>query len=207
MSITTYSELKTAVASWLNRSDLTAYVPDFISLAEVRIKRDVAKMNLIGLEKRATASTVSGDAYLATPTRLLSIRSLKLNTAPVRVLKYMPSDALNTIYNSTATSKPYAYSVIGDEIKLAPIPDSVYTIEMNYYAGETPLSDSNASNWFMANAPDLLLYGALVEAEPFLKNDERISVWSGMYENALQALDDMNRVQSFAGSGLEMHVL
>jgi len=196
MALTTYSELKTAVASWLNRSDLTAQIPDFISLAEVRINRDVAKMNLVGLEKRATASTTSGDDYLATPSRMLSVKSLKLNTNPVRVLKYMTPDSLSRLYTGS-TGVPKAYTVIGDEIKFGPAPDGVYTVEINYCAKETPLSSSNSSNWFMANTPDLLLYGALVEAEPFLKNDERIQVWSGMYSTGLDSLDTMNKSIGF----------
>lgn len=207
MALTTYTELKASVASWLNRSDLTTQIPDFITLAHVRIHRDVSKLNLVGLEKRATASTASGDAYLSTPTGLMSVRSIKINSAPVRVLRYMTPDALSEVYNSTATSKPYAFSIIGDEIKLAPIPDSVYTVEINYFAKETVLSDSTASNWFMANTPDLLLYASLLEAEPFLKNDERINVWSNMYTSGLNALESMNRVLTTSSGPLEMRVV
>jgi hypothetical protein len=207
MALSTYTEIKAAVASWLNRSDLTTHIPDFISLAEVRINRDIAKLNLVGLEKRATATTVSGDAYLATPSRLLAIKSLKISGSPNRVLKYMTPDALSEVYNSTSTAKPYAYTVIGDEIKFAPIPDSAYTVEMNYCAKEQELSGSNATNWFTTNAPDLLLYGALMEAEPFMKNDERLATWSNMYSTALTALETMNHSLSFSGSGLEMRVV
>lgn len=207
MALSTYTEIKASVASWLNRSDLTTQIADFISLAEVRINRDVAKLNLVGLEKRATATTTSGDAYLATPTRLLAIKSLVVNGSPNRVLKYTPPDVMAQLYNNTATAKPYAYTVIGDEIKFGPVPDSAYTVEMTYCAKEQPLSGSVATNWFTANAPDLLVYGALMEAEPYMKNDERIATWSNMYQAGLSSLEEMNRTLSFSGSGLEIRVV
>ena len=207
MSITNYSELQTAVANWLNRSDLTTYIPDFIALGEVRINRDISKMNLVGLEKRATADLTAGDAYLGSPTGILVIKSVKVSGSPNVVLKYMTPDALSETYNSTATAKPRAYTIVGDEIKFGPIPDSAYTVEITYTSKETALSDGNTSNWFTANAPDLLLYAALMEAEPFLKNDARTQTWAGMYGSSLDALDSMNRVLQFPSSGLEMRVL
>ena len=205
MSITTYSELQTAVSNWLNRDDLTTYIPDFITLAEVRIKRDVAKMNLVGLEKRATTTTTSGDEYVTTPTDMLSVKSIKINSSPVRRLRFMSLDALEEHYPSTSTSKPYAYALVGTEFRLAPIPDSAYTLEIAYCHSPAVLSGSNTSNWFLTDTPDLLVYASLLEAEPFLKNDARIATWQTMYNSALQSLESFNNTGRFP-DGLEMVV-
>lgn len=206
MAITTFAELKTAVANWLNRSDLTTYIPDFVTLAEKRINRDVAKLALVGLEKRSTSTTTSGDAYVTLPTDVQTIKSVKLNTSPVRRLKPMSLDAIEEAYSSTSTSKPYAYSVVGSEIRLAPIPDSTYTIEIAYCYTPSVLSDSNTSNWFLTDTPDLLLYASLLEAEPFLKNDQRILTWQSMYDRGLESLDSLNTSQRFS-DGLEVSIL
>jgi len=206
MAITTYSELQTAIANWLNRTDLTTYIPDFITLAETRINRDVAKMALVGLEKRVTSTTTSGDAYVTLPTDVQTIKSVKLNTSPVRRLRPMSLDAIEDAYPSTSVSKPYAYAMVGAEIRLAPIPDSAYTIEISYCYTPTVLSASNTSNWFLTDTPDLLLYASLLEAEPFLKNDQRIMTWQSMYDRGLESMDSLNNSQRFS-DGMEVAIL
>jgi hypothetical protein len=94
----------------------------------------------------------------------------------------------------------------GAEFVLAPIPDTNYTISMLYYAKPEAMSDSNPSNVFMANAPDCLLYGALIEAEPFLMNDARLAVWSSLFTNATQSLNDSDDASEFSGIPLTMSV-
>src|SRR5210317_2096975 len=112
MAITNYSELQTSIANFLARDDLTAQIPDFISLAEARMARE---MQARSQEKRATANLVAGDAFVSLPTDLRSIRLVKLNTAPTEVLEYYTPVRLNEMYASGATGKPRAYTVIGAE--------------------------------------------------------------------------------------------
>lgn len=201
MALSTYSEIKVAVADWLNRSDLLSHIPAFVALAEKRINRDVANLQLLGLERRAT-STATG-AYVGVPTGILSVKSVKLNTSPAQHLKYMPPDAINERFTDNGTNRPVAYTVIGDELKLAPAPDSSYEVEVIYCAKEAALSDTDTSNWFTANAPDLILYAALMEAEPFLKNDERLATWAQMYKSGLKSLEDSNNALRYPSSGLQ----
>jgi hypothetical protein len=80
------------------------------------------------------------------------------------------------------------YTLLGSEFQFAPYPDSEYTLRMVYYYKPDFLSDSNASNLFLANCPDLLLYGALAEAEPYLMNDERVNTWASLYDRGLASL-------------------
>jgi hypothetical protein len=83
---------------------------------------------------------------------------------------------------------PTYYTVTGSEFQFAPIPDSAYTLKMIYYASPTYLSVSVSSNVFLANCPDLLLYAALGEAEPYLMNDARTQTWAALYDRGLNSL-------------------
>lgn len=204
MAITTYSELKTTIASWLNRSDLTANITDFVTLAETRIHRDVASLNLVGLERRATATTTADDAYIGYPTGVLNIVSVKLNTSPVRVLRFMSRDEISSAYDGSSVSEPLAYTIIGDELKLAPTPDAAYTVEIIYTAKETVLSDANTTNWFLANTPDLLLQASMIEAEIFLKNDQGVQKWSTLYQASLASLESSNKSLRYPSAGLRV---
>jgi len=197
MALSNYTELKAAIADWLDRSDLTARIPDFIALAETRINRE---LRIRAMEYRATMNTTAGQRYFALPGSYIQMRNFQLNTNPVTPLEYITPEMLDRLYGSNTTGKPKAYSLIGDEIQLAPIPDTVYEVEMAYYEKFTPLGDGTGgtvtSNWLTANAPDILLYGALIEAEPFIKNDERIQLWLTAYKEAvdkLQKADDRDR--------------
>jgi hypothetical protein len=89
-------------------------------------------------------------------------------------------------------------------MQFAPIPDTTYTVYMLYYASPAFLSDSNTSNVFMANCPDLLLYGALVEAEPYLMNDNRIAVWAGLFQRSLDSLTTSDDRGEHSGSPVAM---
>ena len=81
MSIGTYAELKTSIANFLARDDLTAQIPDFIQLAEGRMSRELETREQ---EKRSTATLTSGDEYIALPTDMREVREVKLNTSPYR---------------------------------------------------------------------------------------------------------------------------
>ena len=102
----------------------------------------------------------------------------------------------------SSTGKPSYIAREGSNFIFGPYPDSAYTIKGIYYAKLTALSDSNTTNWFTSNAPDLLLWAALCEAEPFLKNDERIMLWQSKYDMAKEAIQREERDEQFSGGGL-----
>ena len=181
MAISTYSELKTAIASWLDRSDLTDIIPDFIALAETRHKRD---FKIRRMETRVTANTIADTEYYTLPDNYVAMRNIKLNTDPKTPLDFLTPEIMDRLNAGSSTGKPKAYSIKGNDIQLRPIPDGVYEIEIAYYKHFTALSDSNTTNDMLTNHPDAYLYGALVEAEPYLMNDKRITVWQQFYDRA-----------------------
>ena len=160
MSISTYSELKTAVANFLARTDLDDQIPNFIQLAEARLSRELETRDQ---EKRATATLTSGVEFIALPTDMREIREIKLNTNPNVVLEYKSPTALDTAYTG-ATGRPVAYSIVGAELKIRPIPDDSYTAEIIYIGSLSALSDTNTTNVMLTRHPDAYLSGALVEA-------------------------------------------
>ena len=196
MAITNYSELKSAIADWLDRTDLTDSIPDFITLAETRHRRD---FKIRRMETRVTANTVADTEYYTLPDNFVAMRNIQLNTDPKTALEYLTPEQMDRIYAGSNKGKPKAYSIIGNNIQLRPLPDSAYEIEMLYYKYFTPLSDSNTTNDMLTYHPDAYLYGALVEAEPYLQNDKRIQTWASFYERAKKDIIDSNERDRHSG--------
>lgn len=184
MSITTYAELQTAIADFLNRDDLTTTIPTFIQLAEAVFQRDVEHWKR---EERATAS-VSG-RYAAIPSNFYSpIRvALQSKHAPLEPMS-LNEMARERALRNDAAGIPTKYALTGGEIELFPTPNDEFTLEMVYREKIPVLSDSNTSNWLLERAPDLYLYGSLVHSAPYLKEDERAAAWASLYQAALDAL-------------------
>ena len=199
MALTTYAELKTSIGDWLNRSDLTSVIPDFISLAEAQIERTLRARQMI---VRANASF---DAqYGAVPSDFLEAKSLKLtSTNPQSPLSFLSIDALDAeMTKHTASGKPKYFGVVGGQLRIVPTPDATYTTELTYYAKLTKLSTSVASNWLLSSSPDIYLYGSLLQAAPYLQDDARIQTWATLYERALNDLQTADDRGASSGGAL-----
>lgn len=192
MALTTYTELKSSLADWLNRSDLTSVIPDFISLAEAQMERQLRTRQMI---VRATASFAAAQDYGAVPDDFLEVKTIKLDTNPVTSLTFQTIDSMDQLSNTTylSSGKPLYFTIVGGQIRLLPIPDGAYTAELVYYAKLSKLSSTTTTNWLITQAPDVYLYGSLLQAAPYLQDDARIAVWSSLYQaglDQLQVADD-----------------
>lgn len=201
MSISSYSELQTAIANWLDRTDLTSRIPEFIALAEARIGR---RLRVRGVEGRSTTALVAGQEYYSLPTDFLEARNFQINTNPVNVLAYRTPEQVDLEYSTSSTGTPKVFTIIGTEFQLKPIPDSTDTLEIAYYKKLDPLTSSNATNWLTSNAPDLLLYGSLIEAEAFLVGDPRIPIWKAAFDESMEEWNLQERKGRWSGSHLEI---
>jgi hypothetical protein len=201
MAFTTYSELKTTIANYLARSDLTSVIPDFIRLAETRLQRDLRIRQMLVV---ATASTTGGDSTLGLPTDFLEMRDIHLNTIPIATLRYKAPNSFYQESRVTDGGKPIDYTILGAEMQLAPVPDSSYTAQMLYYAKPPVLSDSTASNVFLAYVPDALLYASLAEAEPYLMNDARVQTWASLYSRAIDSISTSDQASEYSGQPMSM---
>lgn len=205
MALANYSDLKAAVANWLDRTDLTARVPEFITLAEAKLNRDLRARQM---EQRSTANTVASEPFLTLPTDFQSVRRLRVLSAaddPIKPeLKYLTPDQLNEyrVTRSPASASPTHFTIKGDQFELWPTPDAVYTLDMVYRKNIPALSDSSPTNWLLTYAPDVYLYGALLEAAPYLMDDERIGVWSAAFGAVISSVNRVGWASSFIASPL-----
>lgn len=201
MALDSYSALKTTIASYLARSDLDAVIPDFIRLAEIRLQRELRIRQMLTV---AQASTTGGIATVGIPSDYLEMRDIHIVANPVRTLSY---ETPNSFYRNTRSAEsgvPNSYTVLADDMQFAPIPDAAYVLQMLYYVKPPVLSDSNPSNIFLANAADALLYGALGEAEPYLMNDARLSVWAALYDRAVNSISVSDQSSEYSGQPMSM---
>lgn len=203
MSYTNYSDLQASVAGYLGRSDLTTQIPDFIRFAELRLGRELRTRQMLNT---ATAPTIANDARTALPTDFLEIRDLFIQGNPRRPLTYLSPSAFTREAKADSIGLPVFYTILASEFKYAPIPDTAYTLEILYYAKPTFLSTSNTSNVFLANYPDALLYGALIEAEPYLINDARSQLWATLYDRAIKNISDADQSGDYSGVPLQMKI-
>ena len=201
MALATYSDLQTSIANYLARSDLTAQIPDFIRLTEIRLRRDVRIRQMLKLSYTAmTGSTVG------LPSDFLEMRNLYLETNPEQPLTYQTPSIFTRDGLAQESGQPRNYTILSDEIQVSPAPNGTFNVYMLYYAAPDFLSNSNTSNVFMAQCPDLLLYGSLVEAEPYLMNDNRLTVWAGLFERGLNSLTTSDDRGEYSGAPISMKV-
>jgi|TARA_R110000824_G_scaffold235883_1_gene424649 hypothetical protein len=203
MAISTYAELQTATANWLDRTDLTARVPEFIDLTESTFNRTIRNHRMI--TKNDSYSLDS--RYVNLPADTLEVIRIVVDVSPQITLEYLTPEEIAERRSSNSTGRPVYFTVIGgstNQIELLPSPDSTYTSSIVYYTKIPALSDSATTNWLLTNHPDIYLFGTLVEAEPYLKNDERMPMWSARLSKALEELKLQGEREMHTGSSLRM---
>ncbi len=201
MAITNYTELKSNIADWLNRDDLTSVIPTFISLAEKQMNRSVRHYKMI-VRKEATLDT----HYTALPNDWLETVRLHIASGETHRLSLVSLDDMIELREKSGNTagRPRYYAHVGNSIEVYPTPDSTYSMELMYYQTISTLSSTNTSNWLLEVGPDAYLYGALLQAAPYLAEDSRIEVWGGLYSSAIQALNNTSDASRDSGSGLKM---
>jgi hypothetical protein len=180
--VTTYSGLVASVQSWLNRSDLTAKVPDFIALLEARLNRE---LRVPDMEEVTTLVLTDGAVDL--PTDFLEARHLYINGATDYDLTPKPLSVFRSLYPTMTGCHPTIYAVADGQITVAPSSDD--TLTLHYYQKLNPLSADNETNWLIVSHPDVYLWGALVMAEAFLWDDERVPGWKSLWDEAIGSLE------------------
>mgnify|MGYP000433063177 FL=1 len=203
MAITTYTELQASIADTLNRDDLSAAVPTFISLAEADMQRRVRHWRM---EKRSTAELDT--QYSAIPADFVEVIRFYVTSNDTRPLELISQAELldRKAKRSNASGAPAYYALTAGELEIYPVPDGTYDVELYYISRIPALSDSNASNWMLEQYQDAYLYGALVHSAPYLKDDARVTVWAALYQNAIDAINAESERSKFGGSGRRMKI-
>lgn len=203
MAISTYAELQTATANWLDRTDLTDRIPEFIDLAESTFNRTIRNHRMI--TKNDSYSLDS--RYVNLPTDTLEVIRIVVDVSPQITLQYLTPEEIAEMRGSNSSGRPQYYTVIGgstNQIELLRSPDQTYTSSIVYYTKIPALSDSATTNWLLTNNPDIYLFGTLVEAFPYLMNDERMPMWNARLDKALNELKLQGEREMHTGSSLRM---
>lgn len=191
-AVMTYDSLVEDISSYLERTDTATLqkIPQFIMLAEQVI---AAELKFLGNLTVVTSNMVAGEPVIDKPARWRKTVSMNIIVAgkrqPVLLRKY---EYLREYWpNATLQEVPKFYCDYDyTHWLVAPTPASAYAFEVLYYERTQPLDSSNQSNWFTQYAPQALLYGSLLQAMPFLKNDERIPMWQQQYDQIMSVLKD-----------------
>jgi len=203
MALSSYSELKTAVANWLNRTDLTDEIADdFIKLTEADFN---AKLRIRPMEQIDTI-TIDSETE-SVPTGFIAVRSFYiLSNSTKYPLEYITPANMFETRGGSRTGKPRAYTIESDNetetFRFGPSPDTSYTGYLSYYKAISPLSVSNTSNWMLANHPAVYLYGSLYHAANFLGGIDQgqLSQWLQMYATALERCEQNDKQDSYGGA-------
>ena len=201
MALSNYSDLQTSVASWLNKSNLSSSIPDFIALAEADINR---RLRLQSMEQVGTGSTSSATIDLSSVlTRWAKIKSVTVNDASTYwILNYVSPQQFWQRHATSFQAVPEDYTLVGDTLRFGPTPDTSYTWTIWYFQKVEPLSTAG-TNTILTNHPDIYLYGSLVAAEPFLKNDARLQTWKLLYESAMAAAQQESNTDRVGGTSAQ----
>ena len=205
MALNNYGNLQTSIADWLNRSDLTNVIPDFIKLAETQLNREIRHYKM---HNKATANIET--QYSATPTDWLQSIRFHLNDTSATLLKQTSPEEIAKLRDDAddAKGKPQYYSHVGDLIEVFPSPSANFQGELLYYQsipslGSTP---ETSTNWLLAMSPDAYLYGSLLQASPYLQNDERMAVWGATYEGIINAINGESDNTRHSASNLQPRI-
>jgi len=210
----TYANLLAEIALYLNRTDLSDRIVHWADLA----KRDVERgqfildgksvsVNWSCMKKRQTTS--SDEAYITMPSLIKEIRWVKIlyETKYYDLVQQDPQAALTIYPHVSGTGIPEAmpkiYSFLDEqsEILVRPTPDQSYTYDIGFYAYSAEMTVTD-TNWWLTNAWELLLYGALIKAEPYIFNDPRMATWKALYEEGLMKLAKAEKSATDAGKSM-----
>jgi hypothetical protein len=203
MAIASYSDLLLAVQDWLfGRTDLEARSPDFIAFAEAKFNRT---MKCRQMEARATTAvdmTSATPQYLSLPADFQIMRRIRLLGMPGQSrLSFATGQQIDDMRDNTddRAATPTHFTLLGTELELFPTPAAAVSFEMIYRRNMPALNTTPSggtliiTNWLLALAPDAYLHGALMEAAPYLAEDERIPVWQGKLETTVQELNQLSQ--------------
>jgi hypothetical protein len=203
MAINTYAQLQASVADWLDRDDLGSQINDFIFLAEKQMEREVRHYKMV---ERSSGELDS--QYSAVPADWIETIRFGISSGDTFALSLTTlSDLMMRRQNTRNTSgRPQYYAHVGELFELFPTPDATYTMELIYYQEIPKLSTSQTTNWLLTDAPDAYLYGSLMQAAPFLGEDQRIQVWSQLYAGAVSSLNNASDRTKQSSAGMRIQV-
>ena len=195
----TYDEIKTKVAEYLNRTDLTSQMDMFIDLTESDINKVIKHQDLI---KRANA--VAETQYTQLPSDWSRVINVELNTSDHTTLLQQSTESLDLKRTSidNVSGRPEYFAITDNAIELCPTPDTNYELQLTYYANIPELSSTNTTNVVSGKFPDVYIYGCCKHASVFLMEDERVGMFQTLFDKALEEVRLQQERASFGVGSL-----
>lgn len=177
-----YAALKTAIAGFLHRNDLTSMIPTFIEMAEARFNRELRSS-----EQEETAITDATTEFTTLPDDFLQLRMMYSGN---RKLTYYPPERLQQMIDVSYVPQIPVYSIQDKQFRLYPTPttENPTPLRILYWSKITPLSDTETTNWLLEKHPDLYLFASLLEARGFVKADSQMAMWEARVDKTLAQL-------------------
>lgn len=196
MSITTYGGLKTAITDWINWDDMDGQISTFIALAEARINREVRHWKM-----DATATLSVSTQYTALPADFMDVKRVSVTDTqdPLRLVSVHDLQDMRDAANNQAGA-PYVYAISNGQLEVFPTPDTATDVTLHYVARIAAFSADGDTNWLLTEHPDVYLYGSLMQAAPYLAEDQRTEIWATLYTNAVMGANQVSDRGRFGGA-------
>lgn len=194
MAIQTYADLQASVGRWLKRNNLSDAAADFITLAEARLNRRLRVRQM-----RTSMSLTPTQPLVSLPGDYNEM--IRVDYAGKK-LDFTSENIADSYMNQGGDWRQF--TIAGNNLWLLTYVDGSSKLTMHYYQQLEALSDSNTSNWLLEDGPDIYLYASLLEAEPYIKNDDRIPVWRAALETAMADISANDDSGQYSGSSIAM---
>ncbi len=208
MSFADYTSLQSEISDYLARGDLTDKIPSFIRLCEAKLNRILTCKDM---EQRSTATIdIASDEpeFLSLPTDFQAMRRIRLSSIASKPRLEFATQAFiddKRTSGGNVIGQPRWFTVMGSELELFPTPDAAYVLEM-IYRKQIPALADNDTNWLLETHPDAYLYGALLEAEPYMKNDARIGTWAQALSSVVDQINTNSQIAAFNAGPLSIQL-
>lgn len=212
MTVTTYATLVTAVTEWLAREEdatLIARIPTFIQFAEAKLNRELFVRQMETRSRASVDTSSSEPEFVSLPDSFQSMKRLRLSGVTGKPRLHFRSQTQMDDYRESianVSGQPCYFTIIGEELELCPTPDSDYVLEMTYRKYIPALTETSTSNWLLLLAPDLYLYGSLLESAPYIKEDGRAQTWGNAFSSTLATLNNLGMMSAFNASPIEVRI-
>lgn len=191
MALSTFSELKTTVQTWLDRSDFSATADDIVKLAEGHFNLELR------CREMQTTTTLTPTAGVCTlPTDFLGAIKVSVNSSPKRPLVYIGQGIVDKMYDVSVAGEACNYGIIGENIHT--YPQSTTDIELVYWQEVPALSDSNTSNWLLVKYPNIYLDACRMEAYTYFNDFNNMQMAAGKVDAQITRLNDRTMFEEYA---------
>jgi len=197
MALASYDDLVGSIIKWSHRKDILDLIPDFIALAEYEMFNNAQTQ--LRIRETETVSTASADArYLALPPNFEKPRSVQLETGNgyCDVVFQAPEQLIRQITNG----QPRFFTVVGTELEFDRVPDSAYTIQIQYYKKPDPLTEANQTNSLMLGYPNIYLYGVLHQLFLWSEDTEDAIKYAGKFQDAIKGANKSDKKARYGPS-------